>query len=125
MLRSGSTSVLGRAYGVDEVLPLPVPAGRGGVVDHLGIPAARRCGGGDLRRNLCRASPSPGQSMEREREGAAKLVAQRVRPAPPLAPPFIGGGGRLGQPAKPIYPPRGAAAKGVGGKLAPQVGSPH
>ena len=48
MLRSGNTSVLGRAYGVDEVLPLPVPAGSGGVVDCLGIPAARRCGGGDL-----------------------------------------------------------------------------
>ena len=47
MLRSGSTSVLGRAYGVDEVLLLPVPAGSGGVVDLLGIPAARRhCGGG-------------------------------------------------------------------------------
>ena len=45
MLRSGSTSVLGRAYGVDEVLPLPVPAGSGGVVDRLGIPAARRRGG--------------------------------------------------------------------------------
>ena len=46
MLRSGSTSVLGRAYGVDEVLPLPVPAGSGGVVDPLGIPATRRRGGG-------------------------------------------------------------------------------
>ena len=47
MLRFGSTSVLGRVYGVDEVLPLPVPAGSGGVVDRLGIPAARRCGSGD------------------------------------------------------------------------------
>ncbi len=46
MLQSGSTSVLGRAYGVDEVRPLPVPAGSGGVVDLLGIPAARRRGGG-------------------------------------------------------------------------------
>ena len=40
MLQSGSTSVLGHAYGVDEVLPLPVPAGSGGV-DPLGILAAR------------------------------------------------------------------------------------
>ena len=46
MLQSGSTSVLGRTYGVDEALPLPVPAGSGGVVDPLGIPAARRRGGG-------------------------------------------------------------------------------
>ena len=46
MLQSGSTSVLGRAYGVDEARPLPVPAGSGGVVDPLGIPAARRRGGG-------------------------------------------------------------------------------
>ena len=77
MLRSGSTSVLGRAYSVDEVLPLPVPAGSGGVVDRLGIPAARRCGGGDLRRNLYRASPSPGQSMQEEGEGGGgQLVAQ-------------------------------------------------
>ena len=60
MLRSGSTSVLGRAYGVDEVLPLPVPASSGGVVDRLAIPAARRRGGGDLEGNLYRASPRPG-----------------------------------------------------------------
>ena len=46
MLQSGSTSVLGRAYGVDEAHPLPVPAGSGGVVDPLGIPAAQRRGGG-------------------------------------------------------------------------------
>ena len=46
MLRSGSTSVLGRAYGVDEVLPLPVPVDSGGVVDRLTILAARRRGGG-------------------------------------------------------------------------------
>ena len=46
MLQSGSTSVLGRAYGVDEARPLPVPAGSGGVVDLHGIPAARRRGGG-------------------------------------------------------------------------------
>jgi hypothetical protein len=46
VLQSGSTSVLGRTYGVDEVLPLPVPAGSGGVVDLLGIPEARRRGGG-------------------------------------------------------------------------------
>ena len=39
MLQSGSTSVLGRAYDVDEVLPLPVPVGSGGVVYLLGIPA--------------------------------------------------------------------------------------
>ena len=73
MLRSGSTSVLGRAYGVDEVLPLPVLAGSGGVVDRLGIPAARRCGGGDLRRNLRRAPPKPWdrEVEEGEREGAS------------------------------------------------------
>ena len=46
MLQSGITSILGRAYGVDEVLPLPVPVGSGGVVDLLEIPAARRRGGG-------------------------------------------------------------------------------
>jgi hypothetical protein len=46
VLQSGSTSVLGHAYGVDEVLPLPVPAGSKGVVDPLEIPAARRRGGG-------------------------------------------------------------------------------
>ena len=46
MLQSGSTSVLGRTYGVEEILPLLVPAGSGGVVDLLGIPAARRRGGG-------------------------------------------------------------------------------
>ena len=45
MLQSGSTSVLGRAYGVDDVLTLPVPEGSGGVVELLGIPAARRRGG--------------------------------------------------------------------------------
>ena len=68
MLRFGRTSVLGRAYSVDEVLPLPVPAGSGGVVDRLGIPAAQRCGCGDLEENLCRASPSPGQSYVEEGE---------------------------------------------------------
>ena len=49
MLRSGSTSVLGRAYGVDEVLPLLVPASSGGEVDRLANPAAQRCGGGNPR----------------------------------------------------------------------------
>ena len=52
MLQSGSTSVLSRAYDVDEVLPLPVSAGSGGVVDLLGIPAARRRGGGGGGENL-------------------------------------------------------------------------
>ena len=79
MLRPGSTSVLGRAYGIDEVLPLPVPAGSGGVVDRLAIPAARRRGGGDLEEKLCRASPRPGTEVcgegERER-GAASTRAQ-------------------------------------------------
>ena len=71
MLQSGSTSVLGRAYGVDEVLPLPVPAGSGGVVDRLGIPAARRCGGGDGGEFSAGLRQDPGQSyVEREREGA-------------------------------------------------------
>jgi hypothetical protein len=46
VLQTDSTSVLGRAYGVDEALPLPVPAGSGGVVDLHGIPGARRRGGG-------------------------------------------------------------------------------
>jgi hypothetical protein len=46
VLQSGSTSVLGRTYDVDEVLPLPVTAGSRGVVDLLGIPTARWRGGG-------------------------------------------------------------------------------
>ena len=46
MLQSGSTSVLGRAYGVDEAPSSPVPAGSEGVVELHGILAARRRGGG-------------------------------------------------------------------------------
>ena len=86
MLQSGSTSVLGRAYGVDEVLPLPIPAGSGGVVDRLGIPAARRCGGGDggeisagLRLNL-------GQRCRGGREG---VPARWLGVAGPLPLPLL------------------------------------
>ena len=70
MLQSGNTSVLGRAYGVDEVLPLPVPAGSGGVVDLLGILAARRRGGGGGGETL-QGFAKPGQRCGGGREGAA------------------------------------------------------
>ena len=78
MLRSGSTSVLGRAYGVDEVLPLLVPVSSGGVVDRLAIPVARRRGGGDPRGISAGLRQAPGQIyLERERErGAASSCGQ-------------------------------------------------
>ena len=86
MLQSGNTSVLGRAYDVYDVLPLPVPAGSRRVVDRLGIPSARRRGGGDLEGNLCRASPRPGTEVcgEGEGEGGGQHLALGVRPALPL-----------------------------------------
>ena len=72
MLRSGSTSVLGRAYGVDEVLPLLILASSGGVVDRLAIPASRRRGGGDPRGISIGLHQAPGaEYLERERERGA------------------------------------------------------
>ena len=73
MLRFGSTSVLGRAYDVDEVLPLPVPTGSGGVVDRLAIPAARRHGGGDLEEKFSVGLRQyPGQSMDERERGRGR-----------------------------------------------------
>ena len=72
MLQSGSTSVLGSAYGVDEVLPLPIPAGSGGVVDPLGIPAARQRGGGGGGETL-QGFAQPGQRCGGGREGGGQL----------------------------------------------------
>ena len=86
MLQSGSTSILGRAYGVDEVLPLPVPAGSGGVVDLLEIPAARRRGGGGGGETL-QGFAKPGQRYGGGREGVAQLVLQGV--AGPLPMPLL------------------------------------
>ena len=91
MLQSGSTSVLGRAYGVDEVLPLPVPASSGGLVDRLGIPAARRRGGGDGGEISVGLRLNPGQRYVEEGERGSSRCSRVGRP-PPLAPPFIGGG---------------------------------
>ena len=93
MLRSGSTSVLGRAYGVDEVLPLLVPASSGGVVDRLANPAARRRGGGDPRGISAGLRQAPGQRyVEKEREeGAASTWSSGVRPAFGPPPLYIGG----------------------------------
>ena len=94
MLQSGSTSVLGRAYGVDEAPSSPVPAGSGGVVDLLQFPAARRRGGGSGGRKSCRASPKPEQRMvegEAARGGGNDGVWWPATPSPL----YIGG-----QPAK-------------------------
>ena len=71
MLQSGSTSVLGRAYGVDEARPLPVPAGSGGVVALLGIPAARRRGGGGGGENM-QGFAKPEQMYGGGREGGGQ-----------------------------------------------------
>ena len=89
MLRSGSTSVLGHAYGVDEVLSLPVPAGSGGVVDHLEILAARRRGGGDPRGISAGLRQAPGADLsgEGEGEGGGQQLWSEVRPA--LALPLL------------------------------------
>ena len=86
MLQSGSTSVLGRAYGVDEVLPLLVPARSGGVVDRLAIPAARRRGGGDPRGISAGLRQAPGADLsgEGEGEGGGQQLWSGVRPALPL-----------------------------------------
>ena len=77
MLRSGSTSVLGRAYGVDEVLPLLVPVSSGGgEVDRLATPAARRRGGGGGGENPAglRLSTRAGGCGGREGAGGGQLV---------------------------------------------------
>ena len=118
MLQSGSTSVLGRAYGVDDVLPLPVPEGSGGVVDRLRIPAARRCGGGDGGEFSAGLRLNPGQSMEEGERGANLWIQGCGRP-PLLSPPFIGGGAARGSPQSPSKP-RGAVAKGEGANLPPK-----
>ena len=72
MLQSGSTSVLGRAYHVDEVLPLPILVGCGGVVDLLGIPAARRRGGGGGGETL-QGFAKPGTEVWRRERGGGQL----------------------------------------------------
>lgn len=85
MLQSGSTSVLGRTYGVDEVLPLPVPAGSGSVVDLLGIPAARRHGGGGGGEDSAGLLQADAELWWRRR-GAARVgeVKEGCTPTPPL-----------------------------------------
>ena len=113
MLQSGSTSILGRAYGVDDILPLPVPAGSGGVVDLLGIPAARRRGGGDGGRNSAGLRLNPGQRyVEKGEMGGAATSALVGWPAPSPCPSFYRWRGRLGQPPKPIYPQGGRRPRG-------------
>ena len=70
MQRSDSTSVLGRAYGVDAVLPLLVPASSGGGdVDLLANPAARRRGGGGGEEDPAGLRREPGTGLCGEREG--------------------------------------------------------
>ena len=81
MLQSGSTSVLGRAYGVDEARPLPVPAGSGGVVDLLQVPAARRRGGGDGGRKAAGLRLSRNSVWWRKRGGGLGLRTEQQWPA--------------------------------------------
>ena len=100
MLQSGSTSVLGRAYGVDDVHPLPVPAGSRGVVDLLQNPAARRRGGGGGGRKaagLRQARTAYGGG----REGAARVVVKGQVAGHPLPSLYRGEVG-LGWPHTPI-----------------------
>ena len=73
MLRSGITSVLGHAYGVDDVLPLPTLVGSGGVVELLGIPAARRHGDGGGGEKL-QGFAKPDQTMLEGERGQHTLV---------------------------------------------------
>ena len=82
MLQSGSTSVLGRAYSVDDVLPLPISAGNGGVVELLGIPAARRRGGGGGGEKL-QGFAKLEQLYGGGREGGTHWCNWVVRPLPP------------------------------------------
>ena len=96
MLQSGSTSVLGRAYGIDEVLSLPVTAGRGGVVDLLGIPTARRRGGGGGGETL-QGFAKPGQRYGGGRDGGGQLGGLGCGASYPC-PSFYRWGGRLGCP---------------------------
>ena len=75
MPQSGSTSVLGHTFGVDEddVL-LPVPAGSGSSSSSLN-PAARRRGGGgggDLRRSFAKRA---GEVEEKGELGFGRGVA--------------------------------------------------
>ena len=67
-----------------KLLPLPVPAGSGGVVDPLGIPAARRRGGGgggEIPAGLRQACAG----RRRRERGAARAWGDDVlRPSPPL-----------------------------------------
>ena len=79
MLQSGSTSVLGRAYGVDEALPLPVPADSRGVVDPLGIPSARRRGGGGGGEKL-QGFTKAGADLRWRREGRPGLGYEGFAP---------------------------------------------
>ena len=121
VLQSGSTSVLGRAYGVDEAHPFPVPAGSGGVVDPLGIPAARRRGGGGGGEKL-QGFAKPEQLYGGER-GAARVWSGRGSAPPAPSPLYIGGQVGLGGPPTP-QTHLGPAAKGGGGILPPQVDPP-
>ena len=67
-----------------KLLPLPVPAGSGGVVDPLGIPAARRRGGGgggEIPAGLRQAYAG----RRRRERGAARAWGNDVlRPSPSL-----------------------------------------
>jgi hypothetical protein len=83
VLQSGSTSVFGRAYGVDEARHLPVPAGSGGVVDPHGIPAARRRGGGGRGEKL-QGFAKPEQTCGGGERGAADFGVSGEGAAAPL-----------------------------------------
>ena len=117
MQRSGSTSVLGRAYGVDAVLPLLVPASSGGGdVGLLPTSSSTTAWWWRWRKNSCRTSSGArNRGMWRTRGVERRPSEAELKVCLSLPPPphYIGGRGGWGQP-QPLW---GAGQGGVGGGL--------